>query len=1061
MRRLFLILLSFLSVSGGYTQTHNFKVYSIDEGIPQSQVHTIHQDKKGFLWFGTDGGGLTLYDGRQFKSYTTTEGLSNDLVYMIAEDKDEKLWIATAKGLSIFQNKKFLPLPDALKPLQELMLRAVTIDSKGRILFGTNKGAFIYDGKSLTEMEALKGKFVYGIYEDPQGCLWLGTNGSGAYKLKEGKTEHYTTESGLGSNIVSAFYSNKQGGLLIGTESGLYEEGVEGFSRFPLPAPENSKQNVRYIAEDNAGNIWVCTWDCGVYRIDTGTRSAVRYGKNQGLTVEGVYCFLQDTEGNCWLGTDGAGAVMLGKQTFTSLRAQNGLPDEMVLSMCQTRDGAWWLGHDNGASYYDGKTTTLFTSRNGLSDDKVWDIMEDKDGNIWIATYGHGVFRYSSGKFINLNEKSGLSSNNVRAVFQDSKGRIWIGTANGLNLYNGKGFRIFGVAEGLSSQRILGFYEDKKGVLWIGTSAGGIVRVRESGNDFSFQSFTDKEGLADNVVLCMTEDSEGNVWTANFGGISKLNPATGEIKKITKMDGLASNTVYALAFADEAHLLIGTNSGIDKLDIGEYNRTGKVSLKHFGKEEGFAGLECNTNSVLKTADGRIWFGTVKGVFIYDPAQDKPNPVKPLTHLVGLRLFFEHFDFSLFADSAAPASLLPPHFTFPHHRNHLTFDFAGLSYMIPQHVRYQYMLEGFDQDWLSPVSENFATYSNIPPGRYTFKVRSCNNDGIWSETPATLSFTVLPPFWQTWWFRTLVLASLVFGVYLFFQWRTRRLRARQKYLQEQVDLKTKELREEKELVEEQSKIIEKKNHSITSSIKYARRIQDSILPVKEKLNELIPESFIFFKPKDIVSGDFYWFARQNGTTMVATVDCTGHGVPGAFMSLIGNNLLNDLVNNQKITDPKVILEKMHAGVVQALKKEEQESGTVDGMDITLCCLHQKDSILEFASTGRPLILIRGNELKKYKVGRHPVGLVAKKEIRFEKETLQLQPNDTFYIFTDGYCDQFGGPDDDKYLDSNFEKLLLKIQGQNMYEQAGTLESEIEKWKGERQQLDDILVIGVKN
>ncbi|MGZ4037243.1 MAG: PP2C family protein-serine/threonine phosphatase, partial [Bacteroidia bacterium] len=283
---------------------------------------------------------------------------------------------------------------------------------------------------------------------------------------------------------------------------------------------------------------------------------------------------------------------------------------------------------------------------------------------------------------------------------------------------------------------------------------------------------------------------------------------------------------------------------------------------------------------------------------------------------------------------------------------------------------------------------------------------------------------------------------------------------QEMLHEQVMAKTKELREEKEVVEQQSRLIEKKNQNITSSIHYARRIQESILPIKEKLNDIIPESFIFFKPKDIVSGDFYWFTEQKGSTLVAAADCTGHGVPGAFMSLIGNNLLNDIVKNQGILDPAKILEMVHEGLVQALKKGEQESDTVDGMDISLCVIDCNRSRLEFSSTGRPLVLVRNKSVKKYKVGRHPLGLVTKKELKFEKETVHLEPGDSFYIFTDGYCDQFGGEEGDKFMDSNFEKLLLGIQHEPMKAQSLHIESTIEKWRGRHPQIDDMLVIGMK-
>lgn len=1058
MRKLIYIVFFLISfVCHLFPQSHNFKIYSIDEGIPQSQVHTILQDKRGYLWFGTDGGGITRYDGKQFISFTTTEGLCNDLVYAMSEDKDGRFWIGTAKGISIFKDKKFQSLPVYFSTLADLSVRCILIDSQQNIYFGTNKGAFIYNGKTFNEIGELKDKVVLNVYEDKSGNHWFGTNAGAFVFYSDGQYKSYTVENGLSHNSCNSFLEAKNGIIYIATENKLHALQNSSITIVDLPAPSGAKQNVRTLNYDRKGNIWVGTWDCGMFKMEGNKIS--RYGKNEGLTVDGVYCFFEDKEGNCWIGTDGAGAAKLGKQTFTSIREQNGLPDEMVLSMCKTKAGNWWFGHDGGVSFYDGKTYTLFDSRNGLTDEKVWDVMEDTEGNIWITTFGSGIFKYTKGKFTNYNDKKGLSSNNVRAVFQDEQGRIWIGTGNGLNLFDGKTFRVFTTKDGLATNRFLGFYVDRKKNFWVASSGGGIVKVTEENGNFKFKNYTDKEGLADNVVLCVTEDAKGNIWTANFGGISRLNPLTGEIKSITKKDGLSSNTVYALAFADASHLLVGTNSGIDKLDIESYERSGKVALKHYGKDEGFLGVECNTNSVLKDDDGKIWFGTVKGAFIYNPDEDIANKKEPEIYIANLRLFYENFNFKDFGGDTNFADV-PDGMVFPYNQNHMTFDFIGLSYVISKNVKYRYMLEGFDGDWLSAVKENFATYSNIPPGKYTFKVISCNNDGVWKNEPATLSFEIKPPFWQTWWFRVLVVSLLVFGVYAFFKARLKRLKARQIYLQQQIDLKTKELREEKELVDEQNKLIEKKNHSITSSIRYAKRIQESILPIKEKLNELIPESFIFFKPKDIVSGDFYWFLNYKGTIMVAAVDCTGHGVPGAFMSLIGNSLLNDIVKGQGITDPLEILKRLHEGLVTALKKSEQESDTVDGMDITLCAINQKNKTFEVSSSGRSLLMIRDGKLKKMKVGKYPLGLVTKKQIVFEKETLELKEGDTFYLYTDGYCDQFGGEEDEKFLDSNFETMLIKIQDQNMQSQAATIEREMEKWRGKNPQIDDMLVIGIR-
>ncbi|MBI3501055.1 MAG: SpoIIE family protein phosphatase [Bacteroidetes bacterium] len=1038
-------------------QTANIHLYSIEEGIPQSQVHCVLQDKKGFLWFGTDGGGLVRYDGKKFSVFTISEGLCYDGVYCLGEDEQERLWAGTPKGISIYQTKKFLPLPPELKPLSGLFIRSMLVVSSSEIYFGTNQGAFVYDGNVLHEIPGLKGKTILSVYKDKQGNIWMGTSGDGIFMEKNNIiVKKYSTANGLRSNAVNCFLQDENK-TFAGTSAGINVIEGEKISFLALPAPPLAKQIIQSIKTDSRKNIWVCTLDAGVYKISKDT--VVKFGSREGLSVDGAYSSFEDREGNIWFGTDGAGAAKLGEQTFTSLRAQNGLPSEMILSLCKTKKGERWFGHDNGATFFDGKKFSFFNSKNGFADEKVWRIIEDKDGNIWLTTTGSGIFKYANGKFTNYNEKNGLSNNYVRVLFSDYKGRIWVGTGNGLNLFDGKTFRIFSTKDGLANARFLCAYEDKKNNLWFGTSGGGISLVKEENGKFSFRNFTEADGLAGNGSLCIAEDSAGNIWSANFDGISRINPVTREIKTITKKDGLASNTVYAIAATDDNHLLIGTNSGIDKLDLAEYYRTGKIATKHFGSEEGFFGTECNTGSVLKEENGNTWFGTIRGAFCYHPSEDKTNPVEPQTEITNVRLSFENFDFATYSDSLSPRLFLPARMVFPYNKNHLTFDFAGLSFSIPKKVQYKYKLEGFDKDWTEPMKENFATYSNLPPGKFTFNVMSCNNDGIWSA-PATFSFQITPPFWATWWFRISVLCTILLGIYAVFKWRLSRLRAMKKYLEEQVDLKTKELRAEKELVEVQNKVIEKKNQNITASIRYAKRIQESILPLKEKIQEVIPESFILFKPKDIVSGDFYWFARMNGTSLVAAVDCTGHGVPGAFMSLIGNNLLNDIVNNKKITDPEIILHQLHEGVVSALKKQEHETGTVDGMDIALCAIDHKNQKLEFASSGRPLLLAGETGIKNVKKGNHPVGLVTKKEASFRKETIQLSKGDAVYIFTDGYCDQFGGPQDEKFMQTQLEELLLSIRHKPMREQEKILDEKLAAWKGSNSQLDDVLVIGMR-
>jgi ligand-binding sensor domain-containing protein len=1042
-----------------FGQSYNFRVYSLDEGLPQSQVHAMVQDADGFLWLGTDGGGLTRFDGKTFSSYSDADGLANNLVLAMVAGGDGTLWIGTNKGLSIFSRDHFLPLPEALTALKELSVRSLYFDSRKQLWIGTGKGAFVFDGSELHKVQAAQEQLVAGIYEDNAHNMWLGTVNDGMYRVATDNTvSRFTTLHGLNENTVYAFRQLPGGALMIGTDNGICL--MQGDSLYPHPDARlgSDRLLVRFIDADADGNTWIGTWNKGAYRV--AGKQVTHIGNQEGLEINGVLSFLQDREKNIWLGTDGGGMVKYGSQAITSVSTRNGLPSDMVLSMCRASDGKVWYGHDNGLSMFDGTGYKFFDAKNGFASEKVWRIYEDTDHTIWAATYGSGLFRFVNGKFSPFAGNALLSGKNVRCIRRDSKGRLWVGTANGLNLVNGSQVTVYTTNEGLPANRVLGVFEDSRGRLWLGTSGGGLVQVLEENGKLTFRSFSEKDGLADDVVLCVAEDKAGNIWTANFGGVSFIDGASGKIRKLTRADGLCSNTVYAIAFTNDGSALIGTNNGVDKLNTAEFLKTGKVMTRHFGKEEGFRGVECNTASIVKDELGRIWIGTIKGVFIYDPALDRMNSVEPQTHITGIRLFFERPDYARYAEKYDSSRFVPDAMTLPHGQNHITFDFIGLSYSIPEKVRYSYILEGFDKSWTSAGEENFATYTNLPPGRYVFKVRACNSDGKWNTQAASIAFSITPPFWRTWWFRLGVALLVLLAAYGFYRSRINRLRRTQVLLEMQVELKTRELREEKETVEQQSRLIEKKNHDITSSIRYARRIQESILPIKEKLNELWPESFIFYRPKDIVSGDFYWFTEHGGHKMVAAVDCTGHGVPGAFMSLIGNNLLNEIVRNRKLKDPAKILEKLHEGLVAALKKSEHESDTVDGMDITLCVVDEEKHRLEICATGRPVLLVRGGEVIRYKVGRHPLGLVTKKELRFEKETIMLQPGDTFYLSTDGYCDQFGSDDDEKFMDSRFEKLLLKLREVSMAQQPAALEDTIEQWRGDHPQIDDMLIVGVR-
>jgi ligand-binding sensor domain-containing protein/serine phosphatase RsbU (regulator of sigma subunit) len=1043
------------------SQTGNFKVYSLNEGLPQSQVLSVLQDNGGYMWFGTGGGGLARFDGKSFLNYATEDGLADNHIYTLFEDKENQLWIGTQNGISILKGKQFLSLPEPLKKFSNTNVRVITKAVGNKLWIGSDKGAFLWDGKNIIEISQLSGIIIQSIFTDSKNNTWFGTAGSGVAKLSKLEMKFYSVSNGLANNSVWSISEDLQHTIWLGTENGITKYKDDKFYSFN---PDNNlNTHILKLFCDRQGNIGIGTAARGVFKYDGS--ELVGFNSKKGLSTDGINDIYQDREGNIWLGSDGGGVFKVTSSAFYSTTEKQGLLSNLVLSIYEDSKGNLWFGTFKGVSKFDGKTFTNYDKSNGLSSEKIWSIIEDADKNIWIGGYINGLFKYNGKSFLNFNESNGLSNNNVRTIFKDGENNLWVGTLGGLNRFNGKNFDIYTTKNGLPSDRVLTMFQDSRKEIWIGTAGGGLCKMTRKSKDEPYQFITCNisNGLIDNTISSITEDKNGYLWVSTFKGLSRINlnnPQKG-IKNFTKADGFKSNTMYIAVVDSKGDLLVGTNYGIDKVNLTEFYKTGKFNIRNYGKEEGYFGFECNTNACAKDKAGNIWFGTIQGAVLYYAERETPNIIEPSTHINNVRLFFQPAEWKKYTDSVNVFTGLPYHSAIlPYDQNHLTFDFIGISTSIPEKVNYQFKLKGFDNDWSPKTKDVFATYSNLPPGNYTFMVKAGNNDDVWNIEPAKFSFRIMPPFWRTWWFYVLSLMTLTLLIYGFVANRVHRLKMAKLILEKQVLIKTNQLVLEKETVEKQKKEIERKNDNITASIKYAQRIQQAVLPDKEIIYKLLPKSFILFKPRDIVSGDFYWFAEKNNKIFVSAIDCTGHGVPGAFMSLIGNELLTEIVLRNNQTDPGKILQLLHESLIIKLKKEAKESFTVDGMDISLVAIDKNSDLIEFASTGKPLIHVHGDQLKAIRNSNHPLGLIHKKENHYETHKIKVEKEDTIYILTDGYCDQFGGDDGEKFMYPRFHELLLSLRNTDISEQEALLDKAIENWKGENVQLDDILVIGMK-
>ncbi|HET6991474.1 MAG TPA: triple tyrosine motif-containing protein, partial [Bacteroidia bacterium] len=380
-------------------------------------------------------------------------------------------------------------------------------------------------------------------------------------------------------------------------------------------------------------------------------------------------------------------------------------------------------------------------------------------------------------------------------------------------------------------------------------------------------------------------------------------------------------------------------------------------------------------------------------------------------------------------------------------NNFMFQLAALNFVDPEKNLYQYKLDGIDDDWSPVTSNRYVSYTNLPGGNYSLHVRAADCNGNWSDDKILLDIHVEPPFWKTNWFYSLCVLVLVTGVFIFIRIRTAAIKKENRILEAKVAERTQELAQ--------------KNADITSSIQYAKRIQSAMLPELEVIYEHFPQSFVLYKPKDIVSGDFYWFEEKNGKNILCVGDCTGHGVPGALMSMIGHNILNQVILEKGITEPNLILNALNEGVRAALKQDQHEQDTTDGMDIGIISYDQAKKEILFAGALRPLIVVKKGLLSKVDSDRFPIGgSHDTRDLKFSVHRFFVDSGDTLYMFSDGYADQFGGEKGKKFMMKNLLAKLAEIQILPMAEQEKILDKTFENWKTGYQQVDDVLFVGVR-
>lgn len=1063
----------------------NFANFSIAQGMSGNNVDDILEDGHGRMWFATKDGGVSMWNGHSFVHYTKKEGLTSNEVKSLFLDHSGRIWCVTAAGLSVIDKGKIKTVNHSSGLAHDNVL-SIFGDSKGRVWVGTQGGITLFNGDNVTNIVqevsySVKGKpgntkecIIWAFTEDKKGNIWIGTQGGGVFVTDGRKYRNYTTVDGLASDYVLSLFTNPSGQIWMGH----YGNGITEYNGHGFIVHANGLLKDEYvlgITSDKRGNLWCRTLRSGVL---TGRDNNFRLlGKANNLVDDQVQDIFTDHTGNVWIGTLG-GVSLFGKDIFEIYNTATGLPDNNIVSVACTKNESVWLGTYNELVRLKNGIPVVYKHQKNLIENVVLSLFEDHTNTLWIGSYGALVRRTDNAMTKVYNPELYHEDNGIYKISEGRQGNLWLATESGAYSYNRQSFRKYDIASGLVSGNVKGVLQDSTGNIWFATAEGVTVLHHQH-----CISFTTSNGLPSNTCTEIASDGKHHVWIGTEAGVVDfvLQKDTFLLAKIfNRRDGLASNTVYSLMYDRKGNLWIGHEKGLNRLHV----KTGKIF--YYGSLDGFIPMENNQNAVSMDTHGHIWFGTVSGLVEYIPENDYVLTDPPYTYITSIRFPGKAPGSSDYGTSMDSITGLPVNLKLPYNRNTLIFDFIGIHYTVPEKVKYQFKLEGYDDQWSDPSSLNYAEYKKIPNGHYRFLVKACNSDGIWNPQPVSFSFQVQPPFWKTLWFICLVILAGLGVVVMIIKYRERKLQHDKRVLEQKVVERTAEIARQKEeierkndaLQEQQLEILAQRDEierqrdvatqqrdqialqkqEITDSIHYASRIQSAILPSDDFTEEVLPDHFILFKPRDIVSGDFYWMTRRDHLVVVVAADCTGHGVPGAFMSMLGVSLLNEIVNKEDTFQANLILNNLRENVKITLSQTGKEAEAKDGMDISLCVINTETNILQFAGANNPLYLVRNEELIEYKGDNMPIGIHAGEERSFSSKEVQIQPGDSFYIFSDGYTDQFGGPGGGKFKTKPFKRLFAGMSKKPMSEQKQILEETLEQWRGNLDQVDDILVIG---
>lgn len=679
----------------------------------------------GSVWFGTKGEGAIRYKDGVFQAFTTKEGLAGDDVTAIYETRDGSIWLGTLKnGLSCLKDGVF---------------------------------------QNYTNDE-LNQQTIWNFAETADGSLWIGTNRL-PFRFKNGEFQFFSQADGLTLKSSASMTVDKQGRVWIGGTGGLNVWENERFTDYTKHFKLESV--VMALFSDKDEGLWVGTSSNGLIRYRDG--QIEKFDTSDGLTSNSIIHFYEDREGSLWVSAESGGLNQFLNGNVTSISTNQGLANDSLGGLIETRDGRMWITHNEGLSFIsDGKITNLSLD-NGLPGSTGWALCAPRDGSLWIASGGQDLWRLNNGKFQKFGASEGIPRQNLNAMLEDSTGVFWLAMAGGLFRWQGEEKRLFTKQDGLIDDIVQTILESKNGSLWVGTING-----LQNFDGEKFTTYTVENGLPDNTIRALLEDEKGILWIATDGGLARMREG-GKIDSFTFQNGLFNNAIHAILPDDSSNLWMSSNTGVFRVSKDELERFAKGEIEKFesvvyGVADGMKTREANGGTGIfpagwRARDGKLWFASEGGAVVIDPNNLFKNTIAP--EVLIEEIFFDDKPFRPSEKINVPAEV-----------NRLEFGFSAISLRAPDKIKFQYQLSGYDKEWhVAPAGERQISYTNLPPGDYTFRVKAANEDGVWNETGANLPLYVAPRFYQTWWFYALCALGVLGIGFLLYHLRLRQMQHR--------------------------------------------------------------------------------------------------------------------------------------------------------------------------------------------------------------------------------------------------------------------------------------------